>query len=283
MYHYYLLSNMETMCVMVPVHKPLPAPDEIISLQACRNHLHNYDTYLVFPEGMNVDKYLAVHNGLKLKPVNPVWLSSIEHYNKMKYGLAFYQLFNRYDFMLTYELDSYIFNADFNKYNAFSFDYIGAPFYEGYLKALPGAAFIQGGNSGFSIRNIRRCIEVLQTIKEKFRPEWNFYKKIASKFPRLKYQLNRLTKNKYDVYLTDKLAFAFTDIPMNEDLVWSQIVPSLYSSFKVADPISALKFSFEAQPERLLKMNNGELPLGCHGWIKNQHFWKDYIDIKNLI
>jgi hypothetical protein len=268
---------------MVPVHKPEPSADEIMSLQACKKQLHAYHTYLVFPEGMDTTKYLAVHSGLKLKPVNPVWLSTILHYNKMKYSLEFYLLFRQYNFMLTYELDSYIFHADFERYNVFSFDYIGAPFYEGYLKASPTANFIQGGNSGFSIRNIQGCIEVLQTIKKKFQSRWNFYKNIAVRLPRIKYHLNRLTKGKYDAYLTDKLAFYFADDPMNEDLVWSQIVPSLYPDFKVADPISSLRFSFEAQPERLLKMNGGQLPLGCHGWIKNQNFWKDYIDIKNLV
>ena len=67
-----------SLCVIIPVHKPKPTVDEVVSLRACKKQLAQYDCFLVYPEGMDTAAYTAVHNGLQLKPVDPAWLSSVE-------------------------------------------------------------------------------------------------------------------------------------------------------------------------------------------------------------
>jgi hypothetical protein len=273
------MSENKKLCVVIPVHRANLSVDEVVSLKACKNRLERYDCYLIFPEGMDVSLHLAIHNQLILKPVNPMWLSSIANYNVLKTQLEFYELFEDYTFMFTYELDSYIFDSDIEKTGSLRFDYIGAPFFDGYLDALPEARFIDGGNSGFSIRNIQSCIRVLKSM-DNFKLHWFFYKVFFSRFPALRFHLNRLTKSRYDIYINGKLDFYFLKHHMNEDMVWSQVVPKLFPFFKVADPATALKFSFEANPDKLLNMNKGQLPVGCHGWPKNKLFWQKYIDFK---
>ena len=276
------MVSAKNMCVMIPVHKPQPSADELVSLRACTRHLAGYDCYLVFPEGMDTRAYTNEHETLLLKPVDPVWLSSVKHYNKMKLSLVFYELFANYHFMLTYELDAYIFDAELEKANAFKFDYIGAPFFEGYWEAAPGAPFINGANSGFSVRNVQTCIAVLKGM-EQFRFRWMLYKLFLSYLPSLKCRLNKLTNYKYDVFISGKFGFHFAGFHLNEDLVWSEIVPLLFPAFTVADPMSCLKFSFEYNLEESLKLTNGRLPLGCHAWFKHLDFWKKYIDTESLI
>jgi hypothetical protein len=275
------MSEQKRMCVMIPVHKPQPTADELISLQACRRHLAEYDCYLVHPAGMDTRAYIAAHHALILKPVDPDWLSSIERYNKMKLSLSFYDLFAAYNYMLTYELDAFIFSADLEQANAFKFDYIGAPFFEGYWAAVPGAPFIKGGNSGFSVRNVQACITVLRSMG-KFKLRWMLYKIFLSNLPSLKLRLNRLTKYKYEVFISGSFGFYFADFHLNEDVVWSEIVPQLFPTFTIADPLSALKFSFEYNLNDSLRLNNGELPLGCHAWFKHLDFWKKFIDTEKL-
>jgi len=266
----------ESLCVIIPVHKPDLTADEILSLKACKKQLENYDCYLVFPESMDISAYLAVFDKLIAKPVDKKWLSSVEYYNQMKLGIWFYRMFEKYKFMLTYELDAYIFHADFNKVNVFSFDFIGAPFFQGYLQATSNSPFIKGCNSGFSVRNIEKCIHILDSL-EKYRGHWNFYKKFFYKIPKITFHLNRLTKGRFDIFINGMLGFYFEGSHMNEDQVWSQIVPRLYKTFKVADPKSASRFSFEHNPEVLFETNQNELPLGCHAWSKYSNFWKKYI------
>lgn len=269
------------MCVIIPVHKPVIAADEAISLLACKIHLSGYNCYLVYPDGMDTSAYTGIHPGLLLKPVNADWLSSIEKYNKMKVSIGFYQLFAKYEYMLTYELDAYIFNSDLEKAGAFAFDYIGAPFFEGYWAAKPGAAFMAGGNSGFSVRNIQSCVKALASLK-KYRTHWLFYKMLLSRSSRLRANLNKWTKGKYEVFITGRFAFDFEGFHLNEDVIWSEIIPQLVPSFSIADPISALRFSFEYNLEDSLGLNNGNLPLGCHAWAKHPGFWSKYIDATTL-
>jgi hypothetical protein len=269
------------MCVIIPVHQPVISADEAISLLACKIHLSAYDCFLIYPEGMDTSMYTAAHTGLLLHPVNPDWLSSIEKYNKMKVSISFYQLFAKYQYMLTYELDAYIFHNDFDKAGAFAFDYIGAPFFEGYWAAKPGAPFMQGGNSGFSVRNIQSCIKALRSLK-KYRPHWVFYKALLSYSSRVRNKLNKWTNDKYEVFITGRFAFAFADFHLNEDVVWSEVIPQLVPSFTIADPMSALRFSFEYNLEDSLRLTEGRLPLGCHAWAKHLSFWDKYIDTTTI-
>jgi hypothetical protein len=270
-----MLKN-ESLCVVIPVHKPELTIEEEISLKACKRQLHDYDCFLVFPKGMKVDAYLAIYSELRAKPVDPLWLSSVKQYNRMKLSLSFYEKFREFKFMLTYELDAYIFHSNFDQAKVFSYDFIGAPFFQGYLTASPNSHFIQGCNSGFSVRNINTCMQVLQSLN-KYRIHWNFYKLFLSKNPRLRFHLNRLTKGRYDIYLNGMLGFYFADHQINEDVIWSRVIPRLFKSFIVADSLNALRFSFEHNPEKLLESNGGELPLGCHAWSKYLNFWEKYI------
>ena len=276
------MGDTKSMCVIIPVHKPQPTADELVSLNACKMHLSGYNCYLVYPKGMDVSAYITHHPGLKYKPVDIKWLSSVEQYNKLKLDLGFYEMFAAYNYLLTYELDAYIFHNNFEQANAFKFDYIGAPFFEGYWAALPGAAFIKGGNSGFSVRNVASCLYVLRAMR-KFRFKWALYKIFLSYLPWLKAKINQLTGYRYDVFVSGKFGFYFADFHLNEDVVWSEIVPQLFPAFTVADPLSALKFSFEYNLDESLKLNNGQLPLGCHAWFKHLDFWKKYIDTEKLI
>ena len=266
---------------MIPVHRPVLKADERLSLRACKTHLSACACYLVHPEGMDTKAYTDEYPALLLMPVNHQWLSSIEAYNRMKISLDFYQLFSQYTYLLTYELDAYIFSADFSAANAFKFDFIGAPFFEGYWAAGPGAAFIQGCNSGFSVRNIQSCIRMLSGMK-KFRFRWMLYKLFLAPVRRLRLWLNKITGNKYEVFITGRFGFYFGDFYLNEDVVWTEVVPQLFPDFKIADPVSALQFSFEYNLAESLKLNNGQLPLGCHAWYKHLGFWKDYINTDTL-
>ncbi|MBK0380654.1 DUF5672 family protein [Mucilaginibacter segetis] len=275
------MDNKRKICVIIPVHKAAPQPDELIALNACKKHLSSHNCYLIFPQGMDTSAYTAAFEGLLLKPVDPGWLASVEQYNKMKLNLEFYRLFAAYNYMVTYELDAYIFSQDLENAGAFDFDFIGAPFFEGYWEAKPGAKLVHGCNSGFSVRNINSCIRALSGMK-KFRFRWLLYRLFLSHSSRLRLKLNGLTKGRLEVFITGRFGFYFADFHLNEDVVWTEVIPKLFPWFKVADPITALNFSFEYNLEDSLKLNKGRLPLGCHAWYKHLEFWSRYIDTRSI-
>jgi len=261
----------DNICVIVPVHSANPSSTELKSLRQCAAILRGYDVFLIFPSKIDVTLYKREYEKLILCPVNENWLSSIENYNKMKCSLEFYNLFKKYSYLLTYELDSFIFSDDWDTANVFDYDYIGAPWFHNNNK-IGGV-----GNSGFSFRNVKQCIAVLEAI--------NGVRKIWSVFSKL--HLHRLFKLTILLNLVNPIwnkkgkninfYRLLSSDHLNEDLFWSYIIPDLFN-FKVAPLKDAIKFSFELNPSELFKLNNSRLPLGCHAWNKyDPEFWIPFI------
>lgn len=264
------------LCVVVPVHKAFLSEEETLSLKACYEHLNKYDCFLLHPKEMNVEHYVSIHPDLILMPVDPSWLSSTKSYNEMKMSLAFYQLFGQYNYLLTYELDAFIFHSRFDECNAFDFDFIGAPLFNNYTKANRDAAFTKGCNSGFSMRNIQSCIAVLRQ-KKKLYIKWRIARFFIVNSSLLRNYLKRENWQKQTLFYSHQLTDFFKKKYFHEDIIWTQMVPLQFPQFKVADTASAAKFSFELNPERLFILNHYQLPLGCHAWRKHYDFWKDFI------
>jgi len=267
---------MKKLCVIIPIHREILTVAETISLKQCRKILHEYDVFLIFAEQLNISEYLKIYPELRQKSVEYHWLDSIENYNKMKCSKAFYELFKDYNFLLTYELDAFIFSDDWASANVFDYDYIGAPWFESkdgsYLEKIIGI-----GNSGFSVRNIQKCIEIL-IIKDKIARYWQLYKKLhlhrIFRFTIILSLFDNIWSRKgKNVYFFSFLSNEF----IHEDVYWSVIVPKLFN-FKLAKPEDAIKFSFEVNPSILFDRNQLVLPIGCHAWQKyDLEFWKQHI------
>ena len=267
----------ERIVVIIPVYKTQPSAMEIVSLRQCRKVLLNYDVYLIAPQGLDCSAYRQEYPELQMQEVPAYWLGSIEAYNRMKRTLAFYMLFEAYTFMLTYELDSYIFSDNWAIAKTFSYDYIGAPWFEGWLKADRNSKLKEVGNSGFSMRNVQKCIKVLQAV-EMLRPRWGLFRSMLLykifQFSKLAHLYNPFwkkdTPNPY--FFT-----TYGNWHANEDEFWGGIAPRMFE-FEVATIDDAIRFSFEVNPSILYGHNHHQLPLGCHAWERHDpEFWKHYI------
>ena len=271
------MSESKKLCVVIPVHKPGVTHHEKISLTACKNLLQQYDCYLIHPVGMNTDCYTIIYEKLILQPVASSWLTSVQKYNKMKRNVAFYNLFSGYQFMLTYELDSYIFSADWHKANAFNYDYIGAPWFSGFHLANQDSQMTGVGNSGFSLRNIQTCIFVLEKVQKAAR-FWKFFTVTRlRKFLNFSGFMHLFDPAFKSGIKNDFFSIIDTAYHINEDNYWCEIIPAVFN-FKIASVEDAIAFSFEMNPSLLFEKNACQLPIGCHAWEKYEpQFWKDYI------
>ena len=265
---------MSHICVIIPVHRPDLSDTEKISLDACYVQLSGFDCFLVHPKNLPITNYLSVHPHLKSCPVDPEWLSSKNAYNRMKMNPEFYSLFKDYTHFQTYELDSYIFSP--NLYDFTQFDFIGAPIFKGFNNATDKSEIIKGCNSGFSLRNINSCLKVLEEFPS-IQKRWTLFHLLESNLPFLRPWLKSMNWNREKVFQNDHLAAYFKGRSFHEDMIWSVVVPVLFPNFKVADTVSAYKFSFEINPGLLYKMNDYKLPLGCHAWPLSTDFWKAHI------
>lgn len=256
--------------VVIPVYKSKLTKFEIISFTQCCKVLKAYEIFLVAPKNLDVSVYQTIKKHLKIKYISPKWMQSIEMYNKLKLSKYFYGLFSDYKFLLTYELDAFVFKDDLDYWVKKNIDYIGAPWFKGY--ANPENEFLGVGNSGFSLRNINTFKKVLN--KTLIKDEMKFLIFRNNKFVfNFIYWVNRLM-----VYFGENYTIQNSK-HLNEDAFVSQVIVKKYSNFKLASIEDAYKFSFEVKPEYLYKLNNNQLPTGCHAWWKyNLKFWKPIIE-----
>jgi hypothetical protein len=71
-----------------------------------------------------------------------------------------------------------------------------------------------------------------------------------------------------DKYLTR------TEHEFNEDIFWAIEVNRKRKILKIPAYRKALKFAIELAPAKSLKLNNNEIPFGCHAWDKHLDFWR---------
>jgi hypothetical protein len=267
---------MKQVCIVIPVHKMQPDDHEIISLQKCQEVLNAHDIFLVAPEGLDLTAYLQVSRNFIVKYVAPQSLSSIKAYNKMKIDYEFYALFKDYNYLLTYETDAYVFRDELSFWCNKGKDYVGAPWFTGYHQEVENAIITGVGNSGFSLRNIQKCLSILAFLKKSYsRPLLNnlpFSRELlriltffTSKFPVTQarfYVMRAFLRNEY----------------VHEDIFWCKFVPLLVPEFKIASVKDALNFSFDASPRKCFQLNGEILPFGCHAFHKfDLEFWSRFI------
>jgi hypothetical protein len=175
----------------------------------------------------------------------------------------FYKSYKKYDFMLIYQLDVFVFKNELLAWCEKGYDYIGAPWvdedwpqktYNLYLESKnPIKKFIvrkidfnKGkklcvGNGGFSLRKVRTFLRISRILKL-FKGDFSYIE------------------------------------GLHEDVFWSIYVTKYFKHFNVPSFEEALKFSFENKPSKLYAINNNELPFGCHAWeLHDKSFWEQYI------
>lgn len=257
--------------VVIPIHKEIPTKSEIISFNQCFKIIKNNPIILIIPKGLSLNKYISKEKKFDVIEINPKWQSSIQMYNKLKLSDFFYNLFIEYEYLLTYELDAFIFKDEIEYWCSKNIDYIGAPWFKGYIN--PNEKEIIGvGNSGFSLRKILSMKNALKSIEfkesehieiSKRRKGINYLKKPINYFLKLFSNYNSIQNS----------------VHFNEDWFISVIIPKYIKDFKIASIEDAIKFSFEVNPRLLYEMNNQSLPMGCHAWEKYDfEFWKTEIN-----
>lgn len=266
----------EKVCIAIPIYKETLTLNEENSMIQCFDVLGTYPIILFGPSNLNLDYYYnLIPNGLSFSFIgfDPIFFKDIEGYNKLMLSLHFYKRFKTYQFMLLYQLDAWVFENRLNLWCQAGYDYVGAPWFEGFTKANKSANFLGVGNGGFSLRKVSSHIKVLKHYK------YNRYPKYACRLLRANFSA-RLLKRLTLRFLDDDIFENKNILNQNEDLFWSFEVVKFFSNFKIPEMKIALEFAVEVNPSKFIKDENS-LPFGCHGWEKYEpEFWRQYIHIK---
>lgn len=248
--------------VVVPLFNETVNKFEKISLEQLFRILSDYDIFFVTHKDLNLNKYFEIINRKDIKNIvyfEKVYYHSTITYSHLLLSSKFYRKFRDYNFILIYQLDAFVFKDELSEWCAQEYDYVGAPWFNTEIQS-----------------EFHKSLEISR----------NPFRKI------LKKSINFNRKNKIDVgnggfslrkiesfYRISKwLPFIEPNIlnyDLNEDIVWSILVPKYFKKFKIPELKQALKFSIETEPDKAFKLLKNELPFGCHGWDKNNlEYWR---------
>jgi hypothetical protein len=278
--NYLSTPNFKASCVVViPVHSPEPSHYELISFKQCFEVLHDYSIYVMAPEGMDMRKYQKIVPDFEIISISTKWLSSKLYYNKLKLSRFFYEFFDDYTYLLTYELDAFIFKDDLEYWCSKEYDYIGAPWFKN-NDPVEGKIYATG-NSGFSLRKIASIKEGIKHVHLMEAAKYKPIKKMAwaHKYKSLFLSVVGVFSYMESLFSRENKSIQNADFTVEEDTVIVNFMSNSIKNFKLAPITEAYKFSFEVGPDVLFNMNDKHLPTGCHAWWRyNLSFWKPYIE-----
>jgi hypothetical protein len=269
--------------IVIPLYKEKLNKFETISFRRSLEVFSKYEFALIIPEGFNSNIYtdlLKAYNiAYKEEYFAKEYFESVFGYNKLLLSKEFYKRFLKHEFILIYQLDCYVFRDELEKWCNYNFDYIGSPWYTSNKNRNH---FFAVGNGGFSLRKPDKLLEFLDSKSLKMnlkgiikmihnqRSENVFFK-----FPRIIIRLLGFKNSK---------SYYIHKARVNEDIVFGFISQYVSNKLNTAPENLALQFSFDKNPDLQFRLNNNNLPFGCHAWftyVGNLSFWKQYIEIEN--
>jgi hypothetical protein len=250
--------------IAIPVHKRRPDRAESISIERCGSVLRRWPILFISPSSLDIGPYVEIIPNASSLKVADEWMSSVQNYNKLMISDAIFTKLRGYSHLLIHEPDAVVLLDELEYWCDKEFDYIGAPWFEGHGRAQGGAPIIGVGNSGFSLQRIEAALSVLSSSRR-----W-YSKKQAAKdlFRGLTGNRSRLRRGVLGMGNCGRLKDAHGLYSGNCDNFWSNVVPSVDSSYRVASIEDALLFSWEVLPSRCYALCNGKLPFGMHAWMK---------------
>jgi hypothetical protein len=230
----------DSIVVVTPVYKPTLTTAEQLAVAQGKKILGLYTRVLVCPKSLDVRHYLAIDEDLVIERFEDKHFRGIKAYNQLMMSPKFYQRFLRYEYMLIYQTDAWVFRDELMDWCSRGYAYVGAPWVsippsnKPTFFNLSTLLLHKVGNGGFCLRHIK--------------------------------------KHYYSALLFRPIAYVFSK---NEDFFWCYLVSKLNPFYHIPKLEEALHFAFELEPAQCFEKTKHQLPFGCHAWEKyDPDFWK---------
>jgi len=277
-----------SVAIVIPVYKPAMMNMERLAFQQCFRILHRHPIHLVTFAGLDLSAYREYGGDFTVDIFEQEYFTGIASYNRLMMSYDFYYRFKAYEYILLYQLDAYVFRDELSEWCRKGYDYIGAPWFANH-EGPSKHGFSQGGNGGLSLRHIPHFLTMLETAN-RFKLLKDYGKlclkdKIGS-FGRmfLRFLHPRFTPDIAQKY--DRFEDIFWTLFINRKIkrllkgTWYRdyLPERIYPQLRIAPFEEALRFSFECRPSHLYRLNQQQLPFGCHAWDKYEpEFWAKFI------
>lgn len=225
---------MANIVVVIPAYKTNLDIDERISLLQVFSVLSAYDITFVVPDGFDISYEEVIGKKYSIEFFESDYFKSTKDYSRLCTSIDFYERFFKYDYMLIYQLDAFVFSDRMNEFCERGYDYFGAPVPKIYWGDLTSSV----GNGGFSLRKISKVKAILE---------------------------HKDDINKYISEIKDD-CWKFSLIN-NEDeyiLYGAKLFPEV--GFRIPSIKEAFDFSIEYNIGGIYQNLEDHIPFGCHRW-----------------
>jgi hypothetical protein len=254
--------NKELVAIVIPIYKSSLSLQENISLSRCFEVFKSRQIIIVCPVTLVINLQ-EIEVDIRIERFADRYFNNIEGYNKLLLSTDFYERLNLYKYILIYQLDCYVFRDEIESWCMKDYDYIGAPWVD---------------------QNIYKWLH----IPNLYPIELKYYHKIIGRGKQLsKVGNGGLSLRKVESMINNVRFFSFTAKRWKafEDSFFSHYVGTFNPFFRMPDFNTALRFSFDENPEKCFALNDNELPFACHAWFRtdsphygnNYSFWKSFI------
>ena len=260
--------------VVIPVYKECLDYYEMLSYKQALKVLHNHDIVLITHNALRTALYeeIARQNNVlvKVEYFDEHFFTGVDSYNDLMKNIHLYKRFIHYHYILIYQLDAFVFRDELLYWCHQNYDYIGAPWLDGFKDKTERTDPWTVGNGGFSLRKISFFLKVLSwKLPVKKIPLDN--RSLIMVLKRIPFCLGWKNNMRY---------FLKTEKKMNEDCFFTVFLKDSFIPSHIPTVDVAMKFSIEKSPQFFYHRNHCQLPFGCHAYLKNdyQMFWKKHID-----
>ncbi|MES2458556.1 MAG: DUF5672 family protein [Bacteroidota bacterium] len=252
--------------VVIPFYKDHLNYDEYFSLDQCFKILTKYDIVAIKPDALDLSFITDRYVFSSVISFDDHYFKTIDGYNQLMLTPPLYQAFLRYEFMLIYQLDAFVFSDQLTHWCNKKYDYIGAPWLRPLEDKNAVSRFILHLKSNFYRRyNITK--DGIPNSKQLVKCVGNggFSLRRVRKFHDLSIKFQGLA----EMYISQ------VESEFNEDIFWSIAINRKKKNLHIPSYRTALKFSIETCPELAYRLNHKRLPFGCHAWDKHFDYWRD--------
>ncbi|NDW17304.1 hypothetical protein D0T53_00050 [Dysgonomonas sp. 216] len=250
--------------VIIPVYKTNLSDIENTALKNNLTVLSGFTNVLVCPESLDVSYFTDLYKSLQVERFAGYYFDGIAGYNQLMLSSEFYSRFLDVEYILICQTDAFVFYDKLLFWCNKGYDYIGAPWV---------------GSRDNTFKKICRKIKALFGVKEK--EDIRMFKVGNGGFSLRKVRLfHNICEVHKDLINSFKTEGSGIKHP-NEDVFWSFNAPELDNNFKIPDYTEALSFSIDRRPALAFKLNNKEVPFGCHGINRPNtiKIWRTAIDL----
>lgn len=240
-------STLPSVVIVIPIYKKEFDSEEQFLVDRMFSVFANRELVFVGPQNLEKTYYAQRYPNAKLITFPDHFFESVQGYSRLLLSMQFYETFGEKDFLLISQPDVYVFRDDLDLWLRKPYDYIGAPWPNGFsininigrFANVPGGAVLTAfvGNGGFSLRRVEKCLIML----------------------------NR----DFDV------ATWFVATGSSEDLFFS-FIGSMTANIVMPNPLEASLFSMEMSPEYFFVLNGKNGPMAAHAFRKySSDFWNE--------